>query len=72
MKKIKMTEELEKFLRKEKALTKFKKNCPISEDVIYDNISSSFVWRLTPEGDIFWRQLNMKFIQSWQKEKLKK
>lgn len=60
MKKAKPSPELEKFLRKEKVLTKFKKNTDLYEGIIYE-IGEAFPWSMSPEGDFFWRKLEAKF-----------
>lgn len=63
MKKMNIEPKLEKFLRKEKVLTKFKKNVNLPTDEIVDDISTSFSWSDTPEGHEFWKELDTKFRQ---------
>ena len=56
---------LEKFLRKNKILTKFKKNHDMSFNSNHEatNIKQSFVWTDTPEGFKFWKEINNKFLK---------
>jgi len=61
-KEVKVDKELEDFLRKEGLLKKFKKNVVKywtgSADSIHTSISSSFEWKRTEEGPIFWLNLD--------------
>ena len=68
MAKVRITPELEAFLRKERVLTRFKKSVindvdfkEIGKHHVYRNISTSFHWRLAPEGIKFWGDLETKF-----------
>ena len=59
-----MTPELEEFLRKEKCLTKFKKNADYEgENYIYGDIAGAFIWENTPEGVSYWLNLSAKFME---------
>lgn len=68
MKKINLSPDLESFLRKEKVLTRFKKNILDTFSKI-DDISLAFIWNNTPEKRDFWRDLHYKF-QKEQNEKV--
>ena len=64
MKQINIEPKLEAFLRKEKVLTKFKKNytntgtsTPLVE------IGMCFNFKLSPEGRIFWWNLHTKYLK---------
>ena len=63
-KKVCLTKELEDFLRKEKVLTKFKKNVKgnSTKRLPIDLISAGFLWDDSPEGLQFWIDLNNEFL----------
>jgi len=55
---------LENFLRKEKVMTKFKKNIVKQRGTNYfaSHISRAFIWDESPEGLKFWSALSDKFL----------
>jgi hypothetical protein len=79
---VKLSKELETFLRKKGLLRKFKINITkygaMDYFFTYINIGGAFVWNYTEEGWKFWNDTNNKFMnfqsknkKSWQEKELK-
>jgi len=63
---IEIDPKLNKFLIKHKAKRKFMqnaKNDSFSESCVLHSIGEAFVWSETPEGHLFWKKLQSKFIK---------
>ena len=58
---------LEKFLREERVLTKFKANVRNQSGntlvKFVPNIRHAFVWLGSPEGDPYWSYINRKYVK---------
>jgi hypothetical protein len=61
-KEVKLSKELETFLRKKGLLRKFKKNVAKEERIsTCYNIAGSFIWSMTPEDWEFWNKIDKEF-----------
>jgi len=62
---IKITPELQGFLKKEDKLVQFVENASnkkyFRRDYYHYSIAGSFNWKKSPEGVIFWQELHSKF-----------
>jgi len=60
---IKLTEELNKFLKEEGVWMKFLTNADDLGDEVIENIAMAFLWDESEEGVDFWGKLSNKFNQ---------
>ena len=66
--KIKISKELRKFLKEKGVFREFKENCSLYSEGMFDkkeivikSVDSAFRWILTPQGAIFWSNIDDEF-----------